>query len=380
MLTSQQLDPIDVNELKADPDVIRALSDFEVYADKTYPFIVMEYPSGALQRYDIYRMVCGLPAYNTLAPGRMLAIADHISRERDDSRRGNLRYVTMYQNAWNKCRLEGSCAKYHSVNPSDRSVTLRPTTEDGKRMYMAIRVWVSMLRDQLEKVKVRTDLPVASVFDDTACRGAHLLELKEYRHALEPFVEELLDLLSEGAPVYQVTENKLDKSTIPAHHYAARPVLQLLHASAKATLTASTCFNPDWLSALVVDCYNVSFQGEYAHTNFLKVPKARHTAQDTGGLESPDPAAIMNAFEAELSEEARRSQNTAAMVDEEALSHWRMYEARTNPDTGKKRIYVSLSAIPPARVLTLEEVEECGKETCVTSPHTVYQRGGKDKT
>jgi hypothetical protein len=57
-----------------------------------------------------------------------------------------------------------------------------------------------------------------------------------------------------------------------------------------------------------------------------------------------------------------------------------MYEARTNPDTGKKRIYVSLSATPPARVLTLEEVEECGKETCVTSPHTVYQRGGKDPT
>jgi hypothetical protein len=296
-----KLVPVDLTsqEYKFDAQVIKALKGFGVYVSqnqlddgKLYPFLPIHIKSlNKHIRYDLYKYAAQLPWYVRLSEKWRLPTVDHISRDTRDNRYVNMRYCTHTQNMFNKCNSVSS-AKYHYVSASD-VLTCAPRTDDEKAIVDHTLFWFNMLSKYmpLKSNNAYKSYYKENPFDlEGCCKKKHLTEWKEYTNFLGDFVCEILDW---DSSTWFIDKLDVSKDTIPKPPKKSR-ILNEIYAALPDNVRVNRFIRPDYLCALAGDVSKVKMNGSFAHTNFLKIPKAIPMRKPTK-LQSPID--VLNKFE-----------------------------------------------------------------------------------
>lgn len=389
-------------EPRVDADIAQVLQHYKVYTTHYgYHFILLELPSGMLVRYDVSRVVAGLPYYNHLSGTLRLPTVDHISRDRSNNSMQNLRYCTIAQNAYNKCW--GSNAKvetmYHNVSDLNGGVIFNTNNPVYISVLMVALTWFALLASQWESFavnKLRTLLPVVteaeSVFDRSSCRSRHLGEIGPHIPLMEAFLGELLEVLVEvcesGSGGYDVAPRTrlLQLQAIPQCHYESRMIMSsLVYGHDTPFIKVSRVLRPSFLGALAIDAVKVVIHKSFAHTNFMRVPAARPTVAEFRKQEpvvaSQDmPVEVMAKFEELCVDDMDRfadEYGQAEYVVRDDVGRWhRQY--RYNSEL--QRIKVSFAAGPPKPGGIAPNTVSSTTRELIWNPYTIVKHNEVEAT
>lgn len=311
--SDDELIRVDSDEYDVDPDVKRLLEDYGVYTtakDRAenifYPFILIGLPNGTNLRYNIYRVVAGLPFYTQIAPGYRLPTVDHIHRETRDNRRGSLRYCTVSQNLSNRCR-RSEANKFHHVVSKHCVVQINGIDTRRDQMFVCGScMWFSMFSMYATDAKRSlvpdpAHVPLPSFHDGfDECNRVHAgideIPLDE-RALLSQLVEEVLSALQHGWSLYIVDNTVIRKDLVLAQDVRKRPMLEfLLRQHVSEVIPIQSFGGKEYLAAIAADVAKICMDGEFAHTNFVRPPRPAATRKVIDHVVRP-PADILNMFE-----------------------------------------------------------------------------------
>jgi hypothetical protein len=356
------LNDIVIVQPQVDPHIAKLLSGWGIYMVKndtnSYPFIVIENPDGTISRYDIYRYAAGLPIFTRLTNEYRLPTVDHINRNTHDTTTGHLRYCTLTQNAWNKCRLGVSCI--HNVDQNANGKKWVVTLHAPPMPLRICETWCTLFcnanLDDIHGIYGTN----TSMFSNESCQN-RLIKTIPHIGTVNAFVRELLDLISTpGIETYEMDGVKIKPNTIPTCHYTHRPILSMLYNSAPPIFNVTASYDDAYIPALIVDLCKLQMHGEYAHTNMLRVPKPKNTVASYS--HDKTPIDILNYF------------GKYRNIEEDDI----MYHYDIKIVDGLKRI-VALS-VPKCITTDLSEfdIKHNARTTEIVSPFTLYNGNKKD--
>lgn len=291
------IEQVDLSEILVDEEYMEILKDYTFYIKKPrnekyfYPFILLKVGDEYMPYY-MYKYVSGLSFSKKISESCYLPTVDHINRNTKDNRLSNLRYCSVTQNSWNSCRM-GQNSIYHGVSENS-SMNIICKSEKEERVRDIIRFWTRLIDEKYDSIEGYI-VDYEKYYDKSYCGWQGLVndikddqelvflgEISQEILKLIPMLDDFkededrmvnIEKLKEKVPFINCQKllNKVDTL-----YFEVKRVLQRRH-----------------IAALGVDIYRIYCHGEFAHTNFLKVPNVKITCRENKDLVIKRPEEIL---------------------------------------------------------------------------------------
>jgi len=282
---------LSLEDCKIDKAYAGVFEDYRIFVGKDtteYPFVIIYHEDlDVYYKYPVYRIVSGLPNFSLIDMKVRIPTVDHINRDPSDTSNENLRYCNTIQNAYNHCIAK---MKFHGCKGGNVRVP-----NMGTKAF-AIHLWGIMLDNFVTNAEIDTGSFMRSwkknpVIMKTGCRYAvNADELDPWIGLMNQFAIEVMKWVKqeEEQLVY------LDKTSTTCEFFVYKSFIGKVQDFFPLDEPIyKTVFKNEFVQALTYDIIKVVDAGEFAHTNFLKVPEPSTKVP----VKPVDPVAILNNFE-----------------------------------------------------------------------------------
>ena len=285
---------VSLDDCMVNEEYVGVLEKYKIYAEEgQYPFIVINHEDlETCIKYPLFRVVAGLPHYSLLDINKRLPTVDHINRCVMDTSNENLRYCNVNQNGYNHCIAK---VAFHggakgSIIPAEGTVMF------GVYLWgVMFDYFVSHADGDIDKVSFLSSWEKNPVIDKDGCRYNE--------DTMGPWVGVMNQFAISVLKWARTTDDIYNRSTTLSQMDVSKGFLKSVHSFFVDGIRPSdgrssgeiykTVFVNDFVKALTYDLVKVVEAGEFAHTNFLKVPKPSSYVP----IKVVDPLDILNDFE-----------------------------------------------------------------------------------
>ena len=343
-----------LDSVMVDEDVREILDGVDVYVQDTgYPFIPIYHPNEIMLRYDLFRYVGGLPHWTALSQEWRLPTIDHIHHDKMDTRRKNLRYCTTKQNGKNIC---GSSSLYHGVNRQNECTLPRPLSEADAIRNLYVRTWGSLITPAMMDGYEGYS---RSYLWEGACKGSLLSTIPEsHLSFLDAFIGELLSTMDD------LVEEEYTREVLERRAEGRETLMAILRDTKELRLRS--VIRPTYIGAVCYDIVKIHGRGEWAHTNFMRIPEPRYTLEDT--RHDMDPVEVLNMYEEHRDVEFVNEEYERLGFGPEAQGQRRLFE--WGEREGRRVITARFVERTGEKAMTLKVMEE----EYITNPRTIYKQ------
>jgi len=272
------------DKCKIDPAYVDVFDKYKLMgsdATAEYPFFLIYHEDlDICIKYAVYRAVAGLPPFAMIDFNKKLPTVDHINRVVTDTSNGNLRYCNTMQNCISK-------VKYHGGGCH--------TPLEGTKAF-AVHLWGNMLDNFVTNADIDTESFMKSwkkkpVILKTGCKYvSNAEELDPWIGIMNQFAIGVLKWLKQEEEQLEF----LDKTSTTCEFFVYKSFIGTVQDFFPLDEKVyKSVFKNEFVKALTYDIIKVAEAGEFAHTNFLKVPEPSSTVP----VKPMDPVDILNNFE-----------------------------------------------------------------------------------
>ena len=310
IIPSTNLQKVSIEDFQFDDNIYDIVKEYDIYVEKDktdkyqYPFFKITIPNNTeyVIRYDIYRYVAKLPYYNRLNANYRLPTVDHISHDIKNNSREALRYCTITQNSFNKCRKGNNITEYHGVTKDDY-ISIISTTEEEKQTQNRIIVWMNIIGNENLRTNDEYERQYAEEYFDQegkSCKAhKYNAEFSKYSNYMNDIIYELNTYILKEKYHYNIVKdgqkNKISKSEICI---SCKLLTEMYDKYPGDTIIVNKYIRPKQLCVIASDLIKISMHGSFAHLNILKNPITPQNLEDALGFAmKQSPEEILNIYE-----------------------------------------------------------------------------------
>ena len=223
-----------------------------------------------------------------------------MGRNIKDNKRSSLRYCTISQNSFNKCKGKSNLNEYHGVT-TECYISNNPVTDNERNALNRLMVWFNiiamnpLMRNEDYKRKYK------KTYLSTTCCKAHLFksDFKDYTNYLNDVIHEIYsNVLYDETLVYEFTKEG-QKNVISKDKIKVMPNNTLLRSMFNSyqdsKITVNKFIRPKQLCVIVSDLIKIYMHRSFAHTNVIPSPVQVTPIENEGIMYTPEQ--IMNIYE-----------------------------------------------------------------------------------